>query len=159
MNFPRLMSCMSIIRCISVLGQMQKPFEDASFALKVGDMSGPVFTDSGVHIILRTGWRDDSACCTFLSYHQTHTHTKSNPISPAVYFNGTHQASKQSLKPASHHSRWDSFQAPSNVCNSCTKLTGNQKSLSDSSLNLKLLLTMTVPVEIECPVSHEWGSI
>lgn len=35
-------------------GQMQKPFEDASFTLKVGDMSGPVFTDSGVHIILRT---------------------------------------------------------------------------------------------------------
>ncbi|XP_075891369.1 peptidyl-prolyl cis-trans isomerase NIMA-interacting 1 [Nelusetta ayraudi] len=36
-------------------GQMQKPFEDASFALKVGDMSEPVFTDSGVHVILRTG--------------------------------------------------------------------------------------------------------
>lgn len=35
-------------------GQMQKSFEDVSFALKVGDMSGPVFTDSGVHIILRT---------------------------------------------------------------------------------------------------------
>jgi len=33
---------------------VQKPFEKATFALKVGDMSGPVFTDSGVHIILRT---------------------------------------------------------------------------------------------------------
>lgn len=39
---------------------MQKPFEDASFALKVGDMSGPVFTDSGVHIILRTGWKEET---------------------------------------------------------------------------------------------------
>nr|CAH7746758.1 unnamed protein product [Callosobruchus chinensis] len=33
---------------------MQKPFEEASFALKVGELSEPVFTDSGVHIILRT---------------------------------------------------------------------------------------------------------
>merc|ERR1712157_607097 len=35
-------------------GQMKRPFEEASFALKVGEMSGVVDTDSGVHIILRT---------------------------------------------------------------------------------------------------------
>ncbi|PWN46518.1 putative prolyl isomerase Ess1, partial [Violaceomyces palustris] len=35
-------------------GQMQKPFEDASFGLPVGGMSGIVDTESGVHIILRT---------------------------------------------------------------------------------------------------------
>ncbi|NXC92230.1 PIN1 isomerase, partial [Cercotrichas coryphoeus] len=35
-------------------GQMQKAFEDASFALRAGEMSGPVFTESGIHIILRT---------------------------------------------------------------------------------------------------------
>ncbi|XP_788025.2 peptidyl-prolyl cis-trans isomerase pin1 [Strongylocentrotus purpuratus] len=34
--------------------QMQKPFEEASFKLEVGQMSDPVFTDSGIHIILRT---------------------------------------------------------------------------------------------------------
>lgn len=33
---------------------MQRPFEDAAFALPVGGLSGPVFTDSGVHLILRT---------------------------------------------------------------------------------------------------------
>jgi len=35
-------------------GAMQKPFEDATFALDVGAMSGIVSTDSGLHIILRT---------------------------------------------------------------------------------------------------------
>jgi NIMA-interacting peptidyl-prolyl cis-trans isomerase 1 len=34
-------------------GQMQKPFEDATFALPVGGLSGIVDTDSGIHIILR----------------------------------------------------------------------------------------------------------
>jgi len=35
-------------------GAMQKPFEEAAFALNVGDMSDIVETDSGVHLILRT---------------------------------------------------------------------------------------------------------
>ncbi|XP_045784352.1 putative peptidyl-prolyl cis-trans isomerase dodo [Maniola jurtina] len=35
-------------------GQMQKPFELVAFSLQVGQLSGPVDTDSGVHIILRT---------------------------------------------------------------------------------------------------------
>ena len=35
-------------------GQMQKPFEDATYSLKVGELSEPVFSESGVHIILRT---------------------------------------------------------------------------------------------------------
>lgn len=34
-------------------GKMQKAFEDATFALRVGEMSDIVSTDSGVHVILR----------------------------------------------------------------------------------------------------------
>ena len=35
-------------------GQMQKAFEEAAYSLDVGEMSGPVDSDSGIHIILRT---------------------------------------------------------------------------------------------------------
>ena len=35
-------------------GQMQKAFEEATFQLQVGELSEPVWTDSGVHIIMRT---------------------------------------------------------------------------------------------------------
>jgi parvulin-like peptidyl-prolyl isomerase len=35
-------------------GMMQKPFEEASYALKVGEISGIIETDSGLHLIYRT---------------------------------------------------------------------------------------------------------
>jgi hypothetical protein len=35
---------------------MQEAFEKATFELKVGELSEVVETDSGAHIILRTGW-------------------------------------------------------------------------------------------------------
>ncbi|ETO30731.1 hypothetical protein RFI_06393 [Reticulomyxa filosa] len=36
------------------LGKMQKPFEEAAFSLQIGELSQPVETASGVHLILRT---------------------------------------------------------------------------------------------------------
>lgn len=38
-----------------VKAQMQKPFQDATYGLEVGDMSSVVETLSGMHLILRTG--------------------------------------------------------------------------------------------------------
>ncbi|ONH66861.1 Peptidyl-prolyl cis-trans isomerase pin1 [Cyberlindnera fabianii] len=35
-------------------GQMQPPFEEAAFGLKIGEISDIIETDSGVHLILRT---------------------------------------------------------------------------------------------------------
>ncbi|BFZ53503.1 peptidyl-prolyl cis-trans isomerase Pin1 [Savitreella phatthalungensis] len=35
-------------------GEMQRAFEDAAFGLKVGELSGVIETDSGVHLIERT---------------------------------------------------------------------------------------------------------
>ncbi|KAJ3908307.1 rotamase-domain-containing protein [Lentinula edodes] len=35
-------------------GQMQKPFEEAAYALEVGQISDIISTDSGVHLVMRT---------------------------------------------------------------------------------------------------------
>lgn len=35
---------------------MQKPFEDAAYGLEVGKISDVILSDSGVHLVLRTGW-------------------------------------------------------------------------------------------------------
>merc|ERR1712014_408700 len=34
-------------------GRMQKPFEEVAFAIQAGEMSQPVETESGIHLILR----------------------------------------------------------------------------------------------------------
>ncbi|CEO96263.1 peptidylprolyl isomerase [Plasmodiophora brassicae] len=36
-------------------GKMQKAFEEVAFSLKISELSGPVFTNSGIHLIKRTG--------------------------------------------------------------------------------------------------------
>jgi len=36
-------------------GKMQKPFEEAAFSLEIGELSKPVTTMSGIHLIYRTG--------------------------------------------------------------------------------------------------------
>jgi len=36
-------------------GEMMQEFWDGTAALQVGEISGPVKTDSGIHLILRTG--------------------------------------------------------------------------------------------------------
>ncbi len=35
-------------------GEMQEAFEKVAFALKIGELSQPVSTDSGIHLILRS---------------------------------------------------------------------------------------------------------
>jgi NIMA-interacting peptidyl-prolyl cis-trans isomerase 1 len=35
-------------------GEMLGPFEESAFGLEVNELSQPVWTDSGIHIILRT---------------------------------------------------------------------------------------------------------
>ena len=37
------------------IDQLQKEFEDVAFSLKIDQLSQPISTASGIHIILRTG--------------------------------------------------------------------------------------------------------
>ncbi|KAG6767843.1 hypothetical protein POTOM_026731 [Populus tomentosa] len=53
-DLVRLAVAIAVVRPFG-RGQMQKPFEETTFSLKVGEISDIVDTDSGVHIILRTG--------------------------------------------------------------------------------------------------------
>lgn len=36
-------------------GQMQPSFEEAAFSLNIGELSEPIETDSGIHLVYRTG--------------------------------------------------------------------------------------------------------
>lgn len=51
-----VLHCATMKTCVLCCrsGQMMKPFEEATAVLRPGELSGPVFTDSGVHLILRT---------------------------------------------------------------------------------------------------------
>ncbi len=50
-------------------GAMQKPFEDASFALNVDEMSKVVDSDSGLHVILRIAWTQTKQKKTQFLFH------------------------------------------------------------------------------------------
>ena len=49
-------------------GQMQKPFEEATYDLEVSEITDIVDTDSGVHIIMRTGWLTAKSAFGFLEH-------------------------------------------------------------------------------------------